>query len=285
MTSLSNVIKPHHYVALTNKKRIKVHRPDSVLHHEKLQEAHPLTEVASQQSKCLVAQAEAEQEHERMMTQAEQQAKEIHQQALEEIERMKKQAKQEINHWWEQRRQDDEQQIAIAQEKGKQLGLQAGRAEAEAEVKAVYADKLSLAQRIIEQAYEAKDDIIQEAEPFLLELSVELAQKIISKQLTVEPSWIIDSIKNVLNRRKKQGAVTLCVSPQQFEWVNEAKEELRLVLDSETDLHIVPDFRVQDAGCIVRSAYGSMDARIDTQLTEIKRALLEVASSPEETKQ
>ncbi|WP_412176713.1 FliH/SctL family protein [Bacillus sp. T3] len=36
------------------------------------------------------------------------------------------------------------------------------------------------------------------------------------------------------------------------------------------------DHSVSQQGCIIRTAYGSIDARIDTQIEEIKKAILEI---------
>jgi flagellar assembly protein FliH len=39
---------------------------------------------------------------------------------------------------------------------------------------------------------------------------------------------------------------------------------------------IVPDHSVQDQGCVIKTAFGSVDARVETQLTEIRQALLDL---------
>jgi flagellar assembly protein FliH len=55
-----------------------------------------------------------------------------------------------------------------------------------------------------------------------------------------------------------------------------------LAIDSQAELQIVPDVSVKDPGCVIRSAFGSIDARIDTQLSEIKRELISIALQAEE---
>lgn len=60
------------------------------------------------------------------------------------------------------------------------------------------------------------------------------------------------------------------------------REELSFAIDSQAELKILPDASVKDRGCVIRSAYGSVDARIDTQLTEIKKELIRVALDQEE---
>ena len=55
-----------------------------------------------------------------------------------------------------------------------------------------------------------------------------------------------------------------------------------LAADSEAELQIVPDVTVDEGGCVVRTSFGSIDARIDTQLSELKAVLMEVATRAEE---
>jgi len=50
-----------------------------------------------------------------------------------------------------------------------------------------------------------------------------------------------------------------------------------MAIDSQAELQILPDSTVKDSGCVIRSAYGSIDARIDTQLSEIKRELISLS--------
>lgn len=44
----------------------------------------------------------------------------------------------------------------------------------------------------------------------------------------------------------------------------------------------MPDSTVKDRGCVIRSSFGSVDARIDTQLAEIKKELVRIALDVEE---
>ncbi len=86
-----------------------------------------------------------------------------------------------------------------------------------------------------------------------------------------------EMIRKVLARRREKGMIALCVSPSQFSYIQDARDELLLHIDSQAELQIIPDGSVQDHGCVIRSSFGSIDARIDTQLNEIKQALQDLA--------
>jgi len=92
----------------------------------------------------------------------------------------------------------------------------------------------------------------------------------------------MDLIRKNLARKREQGLISLCVSPAQFAFVNAAREELSLAVDSQAELQILPDSTVKDQGCVIRSSFGSIDARIDTQLAEIKKELVRIALDTDE---
>ncbi|RXZ76962.1 flagellar assembly protein FliH [Paenibacillaceae bacterium] len=203
-------------------------------------------------------------------------------QAGEEAERLLSEARGQIEMWWADRRAEDEELVKNARQTGYHEGYELGFTTAEAENNVQWERQLSEARTLLEQAYQTREQIIQEAEPFLVELSCAIADKIIGKQLTVSPELAIELIGRSLARRREQGTITLCVAPAQLAFVQAAREELNLAIDSQAELQILPDATIKDHGCVIRSAYGSIDARIDTQLEEVKRELLQLALHNEE---
>ncbi|WP_231891461.1 FliH/SctL family protein [Paenibacillus swuensis] len=212
-----------------------------------------------------------------LMHEAETYAQEQIHAAEQEATARKQRAEEEIDLWWQERRLQDEIQVNEAKGAGFLDGYQEGLTSAEANMKEQYQQMLVEASGILEQAHSMKQLIIQEAEPFLIELSTSIAAKILDRQLTVEREWTVDIVKSILSRRREQGLITLCVSPTRFGYIQGFREELVLHMDSQAELQILPDASVSDHGCVVRSSFGSIDARIDTQLTEIKKVLLQIA--------
>ncbi|MFC6331169.1 FliH/SctL family protein [Paenibacillus septentrionalis] len=197
--------------------------------------------------------------------------------AADECERMLQEAQQQIDVWWLEKRNEDEEIKARVEQEGYQSGYQHGIEEARAEVQKEWEQNLSEASVILKEAYRTREQIIQEAEPFIIELSCSIAEKVIDKQLSLEPAMVLDIITRTLARRREQGEITLCVSPASLSFVQAAREELNATIDSQAELVIIPDTSVKDHGCVIRSKFGSIDARIDTQLSEIKRELLVIA--------
>ncbi|MNH99263.1 flagellar assembly protein H [compost metagenome] len=273
MILLSNIIKSFAYVALDDKKVIEstmpIHmNPDSVDEEDAYHSLSPEQQQELQEANSMKDQ---------ILQDAESYANEQIQLAMQECAAMREQVQVEIDDWWQDRRTQDEEIINSAQSAGFEEGYQQGTSQAEAALRQEYDEMLSEARSILEQSYHLKQQIIQESEPFLIELSTMISEKIIRRQLTVSPDWVIDLIQKVLSRRKEKGTITLCVAPHQFAYIQDAREELLTSIDSQAELEIIPDSTVADHGCVVRSNFGSIDARIDTQLKEIKSALQEIA--------
>lgn len=277
MTSLSKLIKHSQYVPVDVLKRLEQARQYAGLSEESVPE-----NIANEIHHYDPALEEAEEARKQMLKDAQEFAEEQVRNASEEAEGIIESSKAEAEEWWNQRRQQDQDLVDVIKAEAYQQGYEEGVTQAEQEMKLKVAAMMEEARAVLSEAYKARDVIIQEAEPFLVELSCDIAEKIVDKQLTVEPQYAMDLIRKNLARKREQGLISLCVSPAQFAFINAAREELSLAVDSQAELQILPDSTVKDQGCVIRSSYGSIDARIDTQLAEIKKELIRIALDSDE---
>lgn len=268
MISLSNLIKSSSVIPLEQLKQLQWINPHQQAEHSETdiqtQEAHGPDEATLTLRDQILEDAEFFAENRLRET-------------AEECEKMLADAQAQIDVWWLEKREADEHAFAEAKTTGYEQGYAEGSAASEAELRESWQTKITEAAEVLKHAYSSREQIIQEAEPFLVELSCAIAEKIIGQQLTLTPDATIEMIRRSLSRRREQGIITLCVAPSQLTFVQAAREELHASIDSQAELHILPDSSVKDNGCVIRSAYGSIDARIDTQLSEIKRELVALA--------
>ncbi|AIQ47863.1 flagellar biosynthesis protein [Paenibacillus sp. FSL R7-0273] len=274
---MSKLIKHSQYVPVDVLKRLEQARQNAGI-----AEASVVEEPASVVHYHDPAREEAEQSRRQMLKDAQDFAEEQVRSASLEAENIVESARTEAEEWWRQRREQDEHLIEGVKSEAFQQGYQEGLTQAEHDMAIRMNEMMEEARMVLQEAYKARDVIIQEAEPFLVELSCSIAEKIVDKQLTVEPQFAMDLIRKNLARKREQGLISLCVSPSQFAFVNAAREELALAVDSQAELQILPDSTVKDMGCVIRSSFGSIDARIDTQLGEIKKSLVRIALDTEE---
>jgi len=279
MTSLSNLIKVSQYVPVDVLKQLDLARTYITAEEPLPDEETTLVVEADLQSE---ADAAAEETRRQMLADAKDFAEQQVRAASEEAETLLAEAQEQIEAWWQEKRVQDDHLIEAIKMEGFSQGYEEGKLQAEQELKAKIDEMMHEASTVLQQAYVEKERIIQESEPFLVELSCAIAEKVIDKQLALESSYTVDLIKSSLARKREQGEITLCVAPAQFSFVQAAREELTLAIDSQAELQILPDPTVKDRGCVIRSAYGSIDARIDTQLAEIKKELLRISLQTEE---
>ena len=272
---MSNLIKSFQYVPVDDRKRLENH------HHYGDSEAEFEVE-RDESAEAEQLQARVDEESQRLTAEMLEDAKEFAEkqvrEASEEAERLLQEAREQIDSWWQEQRMQDEHLTEAMRSQGFQQGFEEGKVQAELDLQVQIEEMMKEAREVLEEAYVAKD---QEAEPFLVDLACGIAEKVIDMQLTVAPEQMLELIRQNLTRKREQGMITLCVAPEQFTFVQAAREELALAIDSQAELQILPDATVKDKGCVIRSAFGSVDARIDTQLTEIKKELIRLALEDE----
>lgn len=277
MTSLSNLIKSFQYVPVETLKKLEPSY--SYVETEESEITETAVEAAQAEPQVSV---EALRMRDEMLRDARDFAERQIREASEEAERMVQEAQAQIEAWWLEKREQDEQLSESLRAEGFQQGYEEGQRLAAAEWQAKSDKMMEEAQEVLQHAYAVKEQLILEAEPFLVELSCGIAEKVIDRQLSTDPEYTIELIRKHLARKREQGTITLCVSPDHFAYVNAAREELTLSIDSQAELQIVPDGSVKDRGVVIRSAFGSVDARVDTQLAEIKKELLRLVLEEEE---
>ncbi|WP_043930474.1 FliH/SctL family protein [Bacillus sp. EB01] len=216
------------------------------------------------------------------LAKAAERAEEILEEARQNALAIQVEAEESIKQWWAEKQSELEVISIDARQLGYEEGFLAGKRQGEEEARMEYALKLEQAQAVLDDAFQQKESIITEAEPFLLELSTVIAEQIVKHELETSPEWMIELIKQHILRFKEKEYITVCVHPEDFEFINSQRGHLIAVVNGETEIKIVPDHSVGEKGCVIRTAYGSVDARIDTQIEEIKKVILEARRGAEE---
>lgn len=171
------------------------------------------------------------------------------------------------------RRTDDRNLISRAREEAQSIkeaaskeGYQAGLAKA--------ADDIEEVKNAITDFLGAKQEVFDYIAPNIMEISLDIAKKIIKREIQQDPSIILDNISEVLKGlSKEETKITLKVNPAQ---VSLLKIEVpSLISDNGLDAKvlIIPDENVMEGGCVVETANGVVDASIETQLAVISEAL------------
>lgn len=120
----------------------------------------------------------------------------------------------------------------------------------------------------------ARKDVFEYIAPDILEISVNIAKKIIKKELNTDPQVLINTIIDVLKTvAKSESKVTIKVNPQSVQFIKDTIPNIAYEYGIEAKVNILADPSIENGGCIFQTNNGIVDASIDTQLEIIKKAL------------
>lgn len=122
--------------------------------------------------------------------------------------------------------------------------------------------------------YNYKDEVFEKVSECILDVSVEIAKKIINKEIETDKTAVLSMIKGVVEEiNKTENKITLKVLPKDVELVRDKVPELFSESYFEAKISVVPDNNIKDGGVIVETSNGIIDATIETQISIIEKAL------------
>lgn len=174
------------------------------------------------------------------------------------------------------RRVDDRNLVSRAREEADSIreaamkeGYEAGLEQSKADLEEI---KNSLGQFI-----RAKEEVFEYIAPDILEISVDIAQKIIKKEIEQDPQVLFNTIVDVLKTlSKEESKVTLRVNPSEANEVKQAIPELLNLAGLDTKVIVLSDEEVNEGGCMVTTTNGIVDATIDSRIALVTQALREL---------
>ena len=169
------------------------------------------------------------------------------------------------------RRIDDRSLVSRAQqeainikENAKTQGYEEGIAKAQNDI-----SKLAAA---IEKFLNAKDEMYNEIAPKILDISMEVAKKIIKQELETNQDLLIEIIKDALSKlTKNEKQILLKVSPTDRDYVKLNIENILAQLQIEAKVTVQQDMTLSKGSVIVETNNGLVDASIDTGLQIIEQ--------------
>lgn len=171
------------------------------------------------------------------------------------------------------RRIDDRNLISRAQEEAETIKETAAKEGYRAGIEQAESDILALRAKISDFV-SSKQEVFEFIAPDILEISVEIAQKIIKKEITQNPEVIVESIVDVMKSiSKEEPKITVRLNPLQVDLVKTELPDYITSMGIEAKINIVGDDSISEGGCIINTNNGIVDASLDTQLEIVKEAL------------
>ena len=171
------------------------------------------------------------------------------------------------------RRIDDRNLISRAREEAQSIKESAAKEGYEEGINQARADIENL-RNSLGAFLSAKQEVFDYISPDLLEISVDIAKKIIKKEIQQDPTIIIENIVELLKSlSKEETKVTLRVNPEQAVLLKQKVPEIVEMAGSEAKVNVISDENITLGGCMVTTTNGIIDATIETQVSIISEAL------------
>lgn len=184
----------------------------------------------------------------------------------------RQEVEKEIQQLKEDWQQEKEQLIQAAQQTGYQQGFEQGKQDSLQQ----YSQMIDEAQKIIEQANKDARKKIEQSDEIILKIAMQAAEKILYQSLEEDADKFVGIVKAAMDYVKKHPTIAVYTSPKDYAYLLEHQEELKEILQGQSELSIYPDSDLDSYQVYIESPVGRLEASVDTQLEEIRNHLAQV---------
>lgn len=153
--------------------------------------------------------------------------------------------------------------------KGFEAGRISGLEMAEKRVEAI----LSRFSESLEQLAATRREIMVETQRDLVRLAVEIARKLVHREIQVDEEIVITLVRLALERLSSEAVVTVILNPEDHAFL-QARLEADSDLFGEGELLFKAKSDLRRGDCLLESCYGNVDARISEKFRQIEQGLL-----------
>jgi len=146
---------------------------------------------------------------------------------------------------------------------------QEGMAQASREGEAIKAE----ANQVLENAKAERFAMQESLEPEILQLIIDIMEKLLVNSVQFHPQIIINLIKQGLSTSTITGDITVYVSASDFDNAVAEKDEILSMTDGSVKLDIVKDLSLNPMDCVIETPFGSIDASLGQQYEALRENL------------
>jgi flagellar assembly protein FliH len=158
-----------------------------------------------------------------------------------------------------------------AYEKGYSEGERAGRETGEKMVEAV----LKQYTQTLEELKGLRRHLLTGSEREVVRLSLEIAKKVVKREVSVDDELILALVKVALSRLADQSVITVRANPKDCESILQYRESRGHKESWHEGIKLVEDPIITRGGCLIETDSGVIDARVEEQFREIEKGFFE----------
>lgn len=173
----------------------------------------------------------------------------------------------------------------VIETKGFNEGFSAGREDGFKEGSAEVNRLIERMHTIVEKTMEKRQEILSETEQQIVDLVLLLARKVVKVISENQKNVVTSNVIHALRKVKTKGDVTIRVNLLDVQMTTEHIKDFLEHAENVQNITVVEDISVDQGGCIVETDFGSIDARISSQLHELEQKIIEVSPIKTQPKQ
>lgn len=131
-------------------------------------------------------------------------------------------------------------------------------------------------QVILDSSIQKRNEIFIETEQQIVGLVLLISKKVIKVISENQKNVVINNVIQALRKLKSRGEVAIRVNLADLDLTSQHKRDFIEMVEGVRSIKILEDSTVDRGGCIIDTDFGSIDARISSQLHEIEDKILEL---------
>jgi len=158
--------------------------------------------------------------------------------------------------------------------KGFETGVSEGAGRAENALEGLLREGQDEVDRVLAAAFAERDKLLDDMEPKILRLSLDIAQKIIQLELDQNDQAFLSLVAAALDVIKCESRVTLRINAEQHTGTFRSRAAAQIkTAQGSIEADIVTDLGIEPNGCLIENGNGTVDASVGAQLEQIGRNL------------
>jgi flagellar assembly protein FliH len=153
------------------------------------------------------------------------------------------------------------------------IGYEQGIAEGHAAAEASMAQAIQQMQRLVSNVLESHAGFFRAAERQVVDLSLQIAQKVVEREVENMPDLAVNIIRAALEEMDVRTAVRVRVNPDDEELLRRRWAQVVPPGVNPERIELLGDERVQAGGAMIDTTQGQVDAQLDSKLAQLGNAL------------
>jgi flagellar assembly protein FliH len=195
--------------------------------------------------------------------------------ARAEAERMRSAAVAELDALRQNARQEAERLQQAARTQGLEEGREQGRREVREALRAQAQAFEELVAGLTASIQREKQKLIEAFEPQLIRLACAIAGRLVRRELEQDRETVGRIAAQAISLANEKEKMNLRLNPEDLHEVRQQSDRLKALHEEIKELILEEDPRIERGGCIIETVVGNVDARIERQLAELGRELLD----------